>query len=36
MDSWHTKADKAARWIYLIVESEQKVFFENREDSVKI
>jgi len=33
-EAWQSKADKAAGWLYLMVEPEQRVHFDNREDPV--
>jgi len=35
-EAWQSKADKAAGWLYLIVEPEQQVHFNNREDPVNM
>ncbi|KXN89409.1 hypothetical protein AN958_05782 [Leucoagaricus sp. SymC.cos] len=36
VEAWETKADKTARWFYLMVELEQRVHFVNREDPVEM
>jgi len=35
-EAWQSKADKAAGWLYLMVEPEQRVHFNNREDPVNM
>ncbi|KXN87621.1 hypothetical protein AN958_08361 [Leucoagaricus sp. SymC.cos] len=36
VEAWEAIADKAAEWLYLMVEPEQRVHFANREDPVEM
>lgn len=35
-EAWNAKADKAAGWLYLMVEPDQRVHFTDRDDPVKM